>query len=222
MNKLFLFLFISVLLVTTVNAQEVLTEQIPAFQFNKEFDLKASCFDNGFFCDNSFVCNMTLVYPDGSLLIDNAIMTNQNSYRNITVSQSLNNQLGFATGIESCNNGTVAGSDSFIFAITGDGKPYRQFPHQFVIIIFSFLLVTVGLIKERFRLFKHAGSILMMIMGTLTLYPGYAFINYSTLMGKGIGFILIGLGFYFLIEDSFSRGKQGEGYDQESEFVNEE
>ena len=55
----------------------------------------------------------------------------------------------------------------------------------------------------------------MMIMGVITIYPGYSFINYTTLLGKGLGFILIGLGFYFLIEDSFSRNKQEDRFESQ-------
>ena len=75
-------------------------------------------------------------------------------------------------------------------------------------------MVGVGFVTERLRMFKHLGSILLIIVGIITLYPGYNFINYSTLLGKALGFILIGLGFYFWIEDSFSRDKQEEGFNE--------
>ena len=221
-SKLFLFLFISVLLVTTVYAQETLPEQIQSFQFNQQFDLKRACFDSCFFCSDSFVCNVTLISPSGNLIVDNQLMTNQGSYMNITVLQTQNIELGFITGIESCNNVSNAGPDTFLIAITGDGDPWRPFPQQFVIIIFSLAMVCVGMVNDRLRMFKHLGSILMMIMGVVTLYPGYAFINHSTLMGLAIGSILIGLGFYFLIEDSFSRDEQEDHYDSQSQYVDDD
>ncbi len=217
-NNVFLFLFISVLLVGSfASAQETLIEQIPSFQFNHDFDLKRTCSDRGFFCDINFVCNISLVSPNGEILINNELMTNNNSFRNITITQEQNNQLGFVTGFESCNNVTNAGLDTFTIAITGDGNPYRDFPHQFVVIIFGLILVFVGLINERFNMFKSIGSMILMVMGVLTLFPGYSFINYSTLMGKALGFGLIGLGFWFLIEDSFSRNKQQERFGQPQE-----
>ncbi len=216
-SKYFIFLFIIVSLTSVVTSQQTLDQQIPSFQYGNEFDLKRPCFNNGEFCGSDFVCNITLIYPSGNILIDNQIMTNQSSYRNITISAVNNNQLGFVQGIESCSNSTNAGPDTFTIAITGDGKPFQKFPQQFSIILFSLILVIVGLIQERLRMFKHLGSILMMIMGVLTIYPGYSFINYTTLLGKGLGFILVGLGFYFLIEDSFSRAKQQDGYDQNQE-----
>lgn len=212
-----IFLFILVSLVSTVVAQQTLDEQIQSFQYNEEFDLKRPCFNNGFFCDTSFICNITLLYPNGNVLINNQVMTNQGSYRNITVSKLSNDQLGFIQGIESCSNSTSAGPDTFTISITGDGKPFQIFPQQFFIIIFTLVLVIIGLTQEKLRMFKHLGSVMMMIMGIITLYPGYSFINYSTLLGKGVGFVLIGLGFYFLIEDSFSRNKQEDGFDSQND-----
>lgn len=217
MNKLiisFIFLF----LISPVIAQEQLVEQIPSFQFNKEFDLKRTCSDRGFFCDTSFQCNISLIYPDGGILLNNELMTNNNSFRNITITQTQNNQLGFIHAIESCNNVTDAGLNTFQVAITGDGQPYRPFPHQFVVIIFAFVLIFVGLIKDRYSMFKNVGSMLLMVMGVITLFPGFSFINYSTLMGQALGFGMIGLGFYFMIEGSFSRDKQEERFDSRPQF----
>ena len=120
--------------------------------------------------------------------------------------------------MESCDNVSSAGLETFDVAITADGKKFQTFPTQIVIIIIGLIMICVGIILDRLRLFKHLGSMLILIMGVITLYPGYSFINYSTLTGKVLGFILVGLGFYFLIEDSFSRDKQEETYDQRSEF----
>ncbi len=217
LKKVFIFTLFLLLVVGVVDAQETIAEQIPSFQHNVEFDIKRPCFDQGFFCSSSFVCNITLLYPNGELLIDNSLMTNQGSFSNITVSQPLNNQLGFIRAIQSCNNVTSGGGDTFIVAITGDGKPFEIFPQQFVIIILSFFMIAIGMFNDQLRLIKTTGSIIFMIMGVITLYPVYSFINHSTLFGLTLGTSLIGLGFYFMINDSFSRDIQEESYDQEPE-----
>lgn len=216
-NKIFIFLLISFLLVTTSSAQELISEQIPSFQFNTEFDLKRPCFNGGFFCDATFVCNITLVSPNGNLLADNVLMTNQGSYRNVTVSQVSNNQLGFVHAFESCNNVTLAGPDTFTIAITGDGEPFQKFPQQFFIIILAFLMISFGMMNDQLRLFKNVGAIILMIMGVITLFPGYSFINYSNLIGLTLGVSFIGMGFYFMINDAFSRDVQADSYDQRPE-----
>jgi len=207
-KTIFIFSFLFIFLALPL----VISQEDPTFQFNKEFDLKRPCSDNGFFCGAGYVCNITLIYPDGGLLVNNQIMTNQGSFRNITVLQPNNSQMGFIEGIESCNNVSLAGLNTFEIAITADGKKFQAFPNQFFIIILGLLMIGGGLAAERLRMFKHLGSILLIIMGIITLFPGYNFINYSTLLGKTVGFILIGLGFYFWIEDSFSRNVHEEGF----------
>lgn len=213
MRKQLFFIFLIVFL-----AVPIVAASDPTFQFNKAFDLKRACSDRGFFCDNNFVCNISIIYPDGNTLVNNQRMTNNESFRNISINQGANNQLGFLEAIQSCNNGTTAGTETFPIAITGDGKPFEVFPTQFVIIIFAFCFVVIGLFAEKLRIFKTLGSILVMVLGVLTLYPGYSFINYSTLLGQGLGFVLVGLGFYFLaIDGNFSRERQVDGFKQDDD-----
>ncbi len=214
-NKLYIILTSIIL----INLMLVSAIEDPTFQHNNAFDLKRGCSDLGFFCDSSFNCNITLIYPDGTILRDNQLMTDATSYRNITIVQSENNQLGFIKAIQSCNNGTSAGLETFDIAITADGKKFQVFPTQFPVILLGFLFIILGIVttNERLRLFKHIGSLILLVMGVVTLYPGYSFINWSNLMGKSIGFSLIALGFYFLIEDSFSRSEQSERFQQDFE-----
>ena len=195
----------------------------PTFQVNTQFDLKRTCDNFGFFCNGDVNCNITILKPNGELMIDNVNMTFNNTFRNVTVTFNVNDQLGFAKGIQGCANTTNGGVDTFDIAITADGKPYRTFPHQFSVILLGFLFIILGILNERLRMFKYIGSLVFMVMGVLTLFPGYSFINWTTLMGKVLGFGLIGLGFFFLIEDSFSRGEQDERFtqddvDEEGEF----
>lgn len=216
------FLAITLLVAVPITAQELITEQIPSFEFNTQFDLKRACFDRGFFCDSAFVCNLTITKSDGTLMVDNQLMTRTGSYYNFTVDQGNNSRLGNSNAIMSCNNVSDGGPDTFVVQITGDGNPYRVFPQQFVIIGLAILMVFIGLINDRLRMFKHVGSILMMVMGVLTLFPGYSFINWTTLMGQSLGIILIGAGFYFLIEDSFSRDEQEDTYESKSVYVDDD
>ncbi len=211
MKSLLLF-FILLLVLPVVTAGIEAT-----FEFNKEFDLKRPCFNEGRFCSASATCNMTIIHPDGSLMIDNSIMTNSVSYFNVTVLIGQNFQMGIHPAISVCCDGVDCDYDFFDIEITADGKPSKTLPTQFIMIILGFALVGVGFIKERLRLFKSVGAIILLIMGVITLYPGFSFINWSTLMGKVLGFSCIALGFYFMVESSFSRRKQGDSYDQEEE-----
>jgi hypothetical protein len=205
----YFFLFFFIFLIGSVSAVD------PTFQVNKQFDLKRTCSNQGFFCDGDFDCNITISYPNGTAFINNSPMTNDVSYRNITITQAQNRELGILKAIHSCNNGTDAGLETFDIFITADGREFKDFPNQFFIILLGVGFVVLGSLVDKLRLFKYLGGVLFMVMGVLTLYPGFNFINWSTLMGKAFGFILIGMGFYFLIEDSFSRSKQAEHPDQD-------
>lgn len=183
-------------------------------QFNKDYDLKRPCFNNGTYCSSSSNCNITLVYPDGNLLLDNQVMNNKFSFHNVTIPQSSINQLGIIFGIMSCADGSLYGEDTFDLYITADGKEPKTFPIELSITVISLIMILSGSFNDRLSLIKTSGSILLMVMGIITIYPGYSFINYSTLPGLGIGTISIGIGFYFLISDSFSRNKQKGRYNR--------
>jgi len=147
------------------------------------------------------VDNMEYVTGDWRILVDGSNFTRLGSYAYLV----------------ECHTDNLGGFISFPFEITADGERREVFPIQFSIVLFALVMIFFGLIKERYRMFEHVGSILLMIMGVLTLYPGYGFINWETLIGKALGFIFIGLGAYFFIEGAFSRKKQDDNYEQETE-----
>ena len=198
--------------------------QVPAYEFNRDLTFNTHVFNlsNGVRIDNSSTdCNYHLFDNRGAIVLnqqpmvfdvlglDFEIVVNQNNFT----------RLGEYSYLVVCNDSTndLGGLVSVGFELTADGKPSRPFPIQFSLILFSFLSIGVGLVKERFRFFQYMGSILMMILGVLTLFPGYSFINWTTLTGLSLGTILIGMGFYFLLEPAFSREEQEEHFDQGSE-----
>ena len=217
----FFFLFSFLLLIPIISSSDL------TFQYGKEFDIKRPCFNNGTYCTLSRGCNLSITYPDGSSLLNNGVMTNNETYSNYTIFSTSNNQLGELSATMMCCDSApliACNFNTFTIEITGDGEPYRTFPHQFSIIIMGFLMIGAGFAKENLRIFKTMGAMVIILMGVLTLYPGYSFINWTTLMGKGMGFTFLGLGFYFLIEDGFSREKQVETYQQNDDgrFHNED
>ncbi len=211
--KLYLFFFFFLILLASpvLAAQNDLSKPI-----NVAYDLNLKCFNNGTFCSSSAVCTLTYEDPDGIIVIDNATLTNQVNFHNITITQSQNSKFGTWWGTQVCfdPSGDIIGSgpDTFPVEISGDGMGFRAFPFELSIFVLGLILIVTGKLKEELRMMKHVGSFIVMIMGVLTLYPGFSFVNFSTLIGKVIGFGGIGMGFYFLIEDSFSRSKQDEYY----------
>ncbi len=199
----------------------VIAEEVITIPFNQEYDLKRQCFNNGTYCSSATVCNLTVNYPSGVNLVNNVLMTNQISFYNYTFPAVNISQFGRHISSVTCvdTGGDIHGNgfDTFIIEVTGDGGTERQFPIQIVFGLIGIALIVVGQFKEDLRIFQTFGGIMLMIFGVITLFPGYSGINYSNLMGQGLGMSGIGLGFYFLIERSFSRNKQAESFDQEFE-----
>ena len=198
--------------------------QVPAYEFNQDLTFNAHIFNlsNGVRIDNSSTdCNYHLFSNTGALIINQQEMVFDTfglDYE-ISINQGNFTRLGEYSYLIVCNDtsNNLGGLVSVGMELTADGKPSQPFPIQFSLILFSFFLITVGLVKERFRFFQYMGSILMMILGVLTLFPGYSFLNWSTLTGLALGTILIGMGFYFMLEPAFSREEQEEHFEQGSE-----
>lgn len=218
-KKVMVLLALCVFSLTIVSAADL------TFPINTQIDLKRPCFNNNSFCSTSAFCNLTMFYPDGELWINNNQTTNQISFYNFTLQKSDNKKFGVHQAIMVCcdPNGDIkgCGKDTFTIEVTGDGQSFNVFPYQFIILIGGILLIISGKWKEELRLFKHLGSIIVLIIGVVTLYPGYGFLNYSNLIGQVVGFSAIGFGFYFLVEDSFSRKKQAEWVQQDWEEVDD-
>ncbi len=193
------------------------------FQQNKEVDIRIVCINAGF-CSSTTDCNVSVFAPDQTTLLSGVQATptaNLASY-NITLDSTQTSQFGEYTVGGFCLDGSVTNVIDFTFDITANGKPFEKFPNQFVIILLGFILIMFGLFNERYSLMQRMGSIVLMVMGVLTLYPGYNFINHTTLFGLALGSTLIGMGFWFLIEDSFSRTDQEETFNQDQGFQEED
>ena len=206
MKKLILILMLGIFLISLASAE---IQTLGTFK-------QRECINFIQTCDNCTYNNISSVlYPDSSIALSNVVMTRDDTYYNYTFCDASILGHYIVNGY-----GDLDGEKtiwSYDFEVTADGIERSVFPIQFSIILFAFVMIFFGLIKERYRMFKHVGSILLMIMGVLTLYPGYGFINWETLIGKALGFIFIGLGAYFFIEGSFSRKEQDDTYDQETE-----
>lgn len=214
-DKILVTLIVMTLLVVSLNVVYAETEfTIP---FNQEFDLKRACFNNGTYCSTAAVCNATIFYPDGKLLTDNQGMTNQFSFHNLTLTNANISQLGTYSTFVICNDEGLLGDDTFEIEVTGDGFKARAFPLQFSLIFLAFIMIISSFFDDRMRLFRTIGGVMLMGMGVVTLYPGYANFNYSTLQGQILGISIIGLGLFFTIQDSFSFDKQVDHFDQHSD-----
>lgn len=109
-------------------------------KYQTTYDVKRPCINNGTYCSASSTCNITINYPDGTLLVANSPMTYQTSYFNYTISNTSLNQLGTYECLMTCKDGSLSGSDTFSFDVTGNGKPE---PSGIVIVLFSVIAIAI-------------------------------------------------------------------------------
>jgi len=81
-------------------------------------------------------------------------------------------------------------------------------PIEIVLLAFAYILMLIG-IGMHIGILQKMGAIFVMIMGVMFLV-GVAGIDRDSLIALAIGTISIGLGGYYLIEDSFSHFTQAE------------
>ncbi len=214
MRSVNLILLMSVGVLILLVMPMVVAEPELRYQFNTDISINRPCFNNGSYCSPNSICNLTAFYPNGEILINNVEMTNQFSFYNVSLDKSVVNTLGIYSASSTCRDNTVDGGDTFEFEVTADGRERDVFPIQFAIMIFGVFMGCAGIFAPRLRLMKYLSGILLMVMGVVTIYPGYGYLNYSTLPGYAVGLTAVGLGFYFMIEDSLSFDTQTDHYNQ--------
>lgn len=94
------------------------------FRIGTIVDLKKTCDNNGSFCSNNSVCNMTVYYPNLTVLANNVLMTNQINFHNLTFAASVftsANTLGTYPYVMVCDDGAFNSltESSFILSQTG-------------------------------------------------------------------------------------------------------
>jgi len=118
MKKLILImLIVSLCLVGTVTSADELV-----FKQDTVVDLKIPCFNNNSFCSASATCNITILYPNGSVLDNNRLMSNHITYHNYTLNRSQTVILGIYTTSITCIDGGDKGYSTPIYNITPTGR----------------------------------------------------------------------------------------------------
>jgi len=113
--QIIVFLTMFVLLLNCCSALET-------FEQNTNIDIKQPVrIDGGLPKDT--LCNITVYYPNKSLLVDFKEMTEENSYYNYTIPSTKTSTKGVYTYDIFCTNGTLSSSDSFEFLINLGGVP---------------------------------------------------------------------------------------------------
>jgi hypothetical protein len=161
---------------------------------NEPSELQFTCTIGNGVPSNSATYNISIYNPDGSVFVDNAQATAQgNGGFNYSVSLP---KLGLYQIKQYCYDTGGNFSNPETIQVTADGK-YTNFPMVYVLLILAgIFLIFSKYLNKLFdtNLFNIFASMLFMIAGILTIYPGFNYTNYSTLEGLTLGLIFIGLG----------------------------
>ncbi len=232
-SLLFLFFFL-LILVPFVSAQpppntqtnininvglEVEVTQIFTLQNNKNHLFNAHIFNIStqlLVDDTTTQCNFHLFDNEGIHIINQEPMTYDPLGLDFEFNVSNENFIrnGDYSYLIICNATNIGGFISVGIEVTQDGFVSVVFPQQFSVILLGIILIMFGLFSDRYTLLKQMGSLILMVMGVLTLYPGYNNISHSSLFGLVLGSTLIAIGFWFFIEHYFSRDEQEKRFDQ--------
>lgn len=191
-HKILLYLLMVLLVVATVNAEMV-------FKTNEPIDLKVPCFNNNTFCSSSATCNITILNPDHSNMLNNQVMTNQGNYFNYTLSRDLNNGTGQDyTSVITCKDGDYSGFSTFNFDVNafGENLSFSQF-FTIVLLIITWCLFLIGYNIQDLNIIMISGFFFM-ALGVEIWINGFNGFMIGRLT-QSIGIIHTLLGFYFIV-----------------------
>ena len=166
-------------------------------------DLTTICINNGTYCSGVAKCNITIFYPDGTILINNALMTNNDNYHNYTLTANQTSILGIYTTSMVCTEGDYKGYTSAIYEITSSGiKNISNLENPLLIflIIIAFVILIFARQMENLYLSFISGAMFGLIGVYIIIYGLNNVVNMYT---QGLGIVFVGLALYFIIVSAY-------------------
>lgn len=208
-NRIYTVAFVFILMIGFANAITLASAEVQTLgTFKQNADL--NLIQNGAGFDN---CTITSVLnPASAQVLGSTLMVKTGNFYNTSFSETSVLGSYVVSGFCTASAGDTVWAYDFKITETGEGT--NTFPIQLSFLVFGFIMMITGKVFSGFRILKYGGGALTFVMGILTIFPGYAGISGNTLLGLTVGTISIGIGFFFMIEDSFSFDNQVDHYDQ--------
>lgn len=177
------------------------------YEARQEVDIKIPCINNGTACSNA-QCNITVNYPNGSMLVNGANMSNLGSgIFNYTLTN--NNVIGDYSYVMTCNDNGELGYDVDEFSITNTGtepNESQSIMYLGLLIVTSIFLIlsiyggfTVNNIFIKTGLFLLS-YIFVMILSFVSWRIALDFLNSSMFIAiMNLWFKIMMIGFPFLV-----------------------
>lgn len=179
--KRLLLLLVCVCLISLTSAQSVVKQDI-------EFDLRVPFIVNGTTPSASATCNVTIEYPNSTLLANGISMTrNANGVYNFTVVASNTSTLGTYEWVTYCCDGAKCASGSDSFEITRSGRTLTTANGIIYLFVIFGLLTLLGLciwgsIKVPWRNYRDAEDTVISLNNLRYLKMFLIFVSYLVLL----------------------------------------
>ncbi len=187
MKKIILTIILGICLISLSSATDYIGKQY------EDINIFETCNINGFFCDSSYLCNITISDPDLNLIVLNSPMTRNDTIYNYTIVST--DLLGDYSIDIYCDNVTFAGKDESVLKITTTGRE----PNMMITIIL--LLCSLGLFILALYLKNHAigfiSGILFTISGIYLMIYGLG--DIADMYTRAIALVVIAFGAFIVL-----------------------
>lgn len=185
MKKIILTIMIGIFLLTVVSA---IDDDYLGKQW-ENINITETCSVDGFKCDSTYGCNITIVNPNQNIIILEQVMTRNDSIYNYTLTNT--DVLGLYKVKTYCGNGTFSGENiDGTLEVTTTGSAVN--PTLTIIILLSALIFfIIALVIKNFGVAFLSG-ILFLISGINIMIYGLVYV--SDLYTRAIGIVILGFG----------------------------
>jgi len=174
---------------------------------HEPYDITFSCTDDSQplgFCSTSTNCNITIIYSNSTILVNNQNASNQFNgkfnYSLVSLQTAWNGEYTARVG---CSGNGLNNSDDFTYEVNPTGKEGKSInlnPIFIFLVVFSFIFIGAGIAIKNPAL-GFIGSILLWLSGMYTLI--YGFSDVINLYTNGVAISLLGLGILFMFSSAY-------------------
>lgn len=190
-------MIVCLLVLPIINAATDTQNVDDTFQINSVVSYAKPCFYNGSYCSSTTVCNFTIFKPDNTKLIDNFKSTNNITSYNISFYVDT---IGIYTANQVCCDGSLCGSETYYFEVTGSGL--NNVTYFFIIILsIAMILIFLGFsIKDGW--ITILGCIGLFFVGLYILLNGIDIMRNLTVT-RSFALIIIGVASYISLRSGY-------------------
>lgn len=171
------------------------------FKQNQEIDLKIPCYVNGSYCSAGATCDITIQYPNGTVIVNNQAMDYNPSYFNYTLDGSLTKVVGNYPCSMVCTDTGESGYKDFTFEVTttGAGNELMINIIAFILIIIAIIFFVLGLNRQDWIITLLSSFIFIIAGFNFYFFP---LVYLPLLVNQVLAWVLWGFGSYILLRTS--------------------